>query len=69
MKKPDNSHITRMFIEGKPIDDALRRAVQRALWEHKQLGQSIVVWEDGKIVVVPPEEIDVEKPPEDPDPS
>ena len=31
--------------------------VQRALAEHKRLGQSIVVERDGQIVEIPPEEI------------
>lgn len=33
--------------------------VQRALAEHKRMGRSIVVERDGKIVEIPPEEIDV----------
>jgi len=41
---------------------AIKSAVREALWRHKQLGESIVIWEDGKVVEIPPEEIDVEKP-------
>ena len=44
------------------IGDAMGRAVREALWRHKQLGESIVVWRDGQIVTVPPEEIEVERP-------
>lgn len=35
------------------------RAVEEALARHRSLGQSVVVWEDGKIVTLKPEEIDV----------
>ena len=51
-------------VDAKRIEAAMQRAVQQALWEHKQLGHSIVIWRDGKIVHLPPEEIDVEKPTE-----
>jgi hypothetical protein len=39
--------------------DAVNRSVTDALRRHKERGESIVVWRDGKVVLVPPEEIDV----------
>jgi hypothetical protein len=54
--------ITQLFAEGTEIDEALSRAVQDALWRHKQLGNPVAVWRDGKVVWVPPEEISVDKP-------
>ena len=36
---------------------ALGAGVQAALAEHKRLQQSVVVWKDGQVVEVPPEEI------------
>lgn len=50
-------------LKALELEQAMQRAVQRALWEHKQLGHSIVVWRDGAVVTVPPEEIPVEDPP------
>jgi hypothetical protein len=47
------------------ITEAVRRAVQRAVWEHKQLGYPIYAMKDGKMQWIPPEEIDVEKPEDD----
>ena len=41
------------------IEDAVNRAVTAALRRHKELGQSVVVWRDGKIVTLKPEDIDV----------
>jgi hypothetical protein len=38
-------------------DRLLRLAIRDAYAEHKRNGTSIVVWEDGKIVTIPAEEI------------
>src|SRR2546428_11418527 len=40
------------------IVEAVNRAVTAALKRHKELGQSIVVWRDGKLVTLGPEEIE-----------
>jgi hypothetical protein len=48
----------RLFIDhGKSIERVLQRAVNHALLMHKRLGNSIATWKDGKVVIVPPEEI------------
>ena len=41
------------------IEDAVNRAVTAALKRHKERGESVVQWRDGKIVIVKPEDIDV----------
>lgn len=41
------------------IVDAVNRAVTAALKRHKARGESVVVWRDGKIVTLKPDEIDV----------
>jgi len=41
----------------RKIDIGVRRGVARALEEHRRAGRSIVVWQDGKIVWIPPEQI------------
>ena len=38
---------------------ALNSAVQEALARHKRAGQSVAIWRDGRVVVVPPDEIPV----------
>jgi hypothetical protein len=48
-----------IFAEGTPIDEALRQAVKEALLKHKQAGNPVVVWSDGKMVWLKPEEIPV----------
>jgi predicted RNA binding protein YcfA (HicA-like mRNA interferase family) len=41
---------------------ALKEAVADAIAEHKRMGHPIVVWRDGKVVTIPPEEIAVPVP-------
>ena len=50
------------FLDNKAIMDSMRRAVQRAVWEHKQLGYPIFALKDGTMQWIPPEEIEVERP-------
>jgi len=48
----------RLFIDhGKDIERVLQRAVHDALRMHKRIGNPIATWKDGKVVIVPPEEI------------
>jgi hypothetical protein len=48
----------RLFIDhGKDIEKVLRLAVNDALLMHKRLGNPIATWKDGRVVIVPPEEI------------
>ena len=49
--------IHELFLDGREIDLALRRAVRNALLRHKKLGNSVVVSRDGKVIEIPPEEI------------
>ena len=60
-KKPD---IDKIFREGVEIDRAVRRAARDARIEHKKLGIPLVIWRDGKTVLVPPEEIVIDDEPE-----
>jgi hypothetical protein len=39
---------------------ALREAVWDVIVEHKRLGLPLVVWRDGKVVHIPPEEAEAE---------
>ncbi len=36
---------------------ALRQAVREALLDHKRAGNPVAVWQDGRVVWIPPEEI------------
>jgi hypothetical protein len=39
------------------IGKVLQRAVNHALLMHKRIGNPIATWKDGKVVIIPPEEI------------
>ena len=51
--------IDELLADGTVVDRAAREAVRAALLRHKRLGESIVVWRDGRVVEIPPEEITV----------
>ena len=42
------------------INKAYERAVREALLRHKLLGNPVAVWRDGKVVLLQPDEIEVE---------
>ena len=43
------------------IQKALHDAVQKAIRFHKMMGRPIIVWKDGKVVEIPPEDIHPEE--------
>jgi hypothetical protein len=47
------------YSDETALQKAMGRAVYDALRMHKLLGHPIVVWRDGKVVWVPPEEIEL----------
>ena len=53
--------------QAEAIERILQAAVRETLSMHKRLGHSIAVWKDGKVVIVPPEEIVISPEPLDAD--
>jgi hypothetical protein len=58
-------NIEKILLETDSPERAMRKAVREAVLRHKLLGQPIAVSRDGKVVWIPPEEIEV--PPADED--
>ena len=56
-REPDRPALLR---DTAGIADALRAGARDALERHKKLGESIVIWRDGRVVEVPPDQIDTE---------
>ena len=54
------AEFARNVRNGARTDRLFRASVRDALREHKRLGQSVVVWQDGKIVTLAPEDIPVD---------
>ena len=46
------------------VTAAIQRGARSALIKHKALGVPIATWRDGKVVLVPPEEIEIPEEPE-----
>ena len=61
-----NDNVAARFADDEAVEATLNRAVREAVLRHKKLGQSIAEWRDGRVVIVPPEEIDVDEPPSAP---
>jgi hypothetical protein len=60
------SDIDERFADTDRVTEAIRQAGRDARLRHKQLGVPLVVWRDGQVVEIPPEEIVVD-PPQDSD--
>lgn len=54
--------IEELMMDDALIDGALAKAVREAVLRHKRLGNPIAVWENGRVVWIPPEEIEVDAP-------
>lgn len=59
IKDADEVERLRRIFDPADIVRAVNRAVSEALRRHKQRGESVVIWRDGKIVELKAEEIDV----------
>ena len=57
MKEEQEIDIPEILKDRARVQKALEGAVQKALRMHKLMGVPAVVWEDGKVVKIPPEEI------------
>jgi len=54
--------IEELMMDDALIDGALAEAVREAVLRHKRLGNPIAVWKNGRVVWIPPEEIEVDPP-------
>jgi hypothetical protein len=59
MNNRDKTILTNNYFAAHAVEigEVLQRAVNHALLMHKRLGNPIAAWKDGKVVIVPPEEI------------
>ncbi len=52
--------IDKAFADRTPIHDAMTRGIRRAMAVHKRLGNSVVVWRNGKVAWISADEISVD---------
>lgn len=57
MGKIDVKPETYRYATSDEADRAIKVAVIDALRDHKRAGNPVAIWEDGKVRIVPPEEI------------
>jgi hypothetical protein len=61
-KTPTKSELEAESIADEELQDriveAAGRAVDEAIRDHKRAGNPIAEWRDGRVVLVPPEELD-----------
>ncbi len=60
MKEETNGQSGLRVPHGKELANILREAGRQARIMHKKLGNPIASWQDGKVVIIPPEEILIE---------
>ena len=60
MKTEPNTVIPIDLDNDEQVDRAIRIAVWDTLRDHKRRGQSVVVWQDGQVVTLAPEDIPVD---------
>ena len=58
--EPETRDIEALMRDDALIDGAIERGVRDALREHKLFGNPIAVVRDGRLILIPPEEIDVD---------
>jgi hypothetical protein len=61
MKSSTRDHKRLLVSEGEAVDRAMKEAVRHALLTHKRAGNPIASWKDGRVVIIPSEEIPVEE--------
>jgi hypothetical protein len=59
MKPKKRKSISQLFAEGTAINEAAKQAAIEARRRHKEAGEPIVLWSNGKIVWVPAEKIKI----------
>ncbi len=43
-------------------EEAMKRAVEKTIEEHRRTGDPIVIWRDGKVVKIPADQMEVREP-------
>jgi hypothetical protein len=56
MKKVSKASKVPMAVRA---EEAFKKAVASAIAEHKKAGHSIAIWRDGKVVHIPPDQIEI----------
>jgi|GEM_PF-848448 len=66
MTRPRDVDIEDAFKRGTPIDEAMNQAARDAVLAHKRAGVPLVVWRDGRVQLVSPDEFEFDEEPKTP---
>jgi nicotinamidase-related amidase len=58
MSDRDSKDIDEIFAEGVEVDQAVQEAFRDAVRRHRLEGRKMVIWRDGKVCHVSPEELE-----------
>ncbi len=58
--EPRPSDVQRLIAESDAVVAAIQASVTEALLAHKREGLPIVDWQNGRVVLVPPDEIEID---------
>ena len=58
-RAPRQKDPVELMKDDKAVTAAIAKGVRAAIRRHKLLGESIVVWKNGKVVWIKPEDIDI----------
>jgi hypothetical protein len=50
-----------LVTHARDIEKILRKAVREAVLEHKHAGNPVAAWRDGQVVIIQPDEIDIDE--------
>ena len=62
--QPENKHIssiTQVSPSTRALSWRIRNEVRKAILYHKKAGNSIAIWENGTIVIIPADQIDLQE--------
>ncbi|MDQ2730538.1 MAG: hypothetical protein M3Y56_02675 [Armatimonadota bacterium] len=53
------NELARRFSSSQEVTRLIQKAIHAAILDHKRAGNPIAVWENGQVVIIPPEEIEL----------
>lgn len=61
MKPQDEDRISRIMNDSEQVRLIIQSGINAALLKHKQAGNPVCEWKDGRVVWIKPEDIHIEK--------
>ena len=57
LRQTPDPKLERALEQGRRVQRAVGDGVRRALLRHKRQGESVAVWRDGRVIIVPADQI------------